>query len=95
MKLKKRRNSALRYQVMRGPCIISASSIGGGAWFAIRRWPREVILRDEQVWSNGNFGPLKNIPMPPKPLSLCGTSLRLRTVVYYCVEINQRVRISP
>ena len=28
-----------------------------------------MILRDEEVWSNGNFGPLKNIPLPPKPLS--------------------------
>ena len=54
---------------MRGPCIISASSIDEEVLVSLsRRWPREVILRDEQVWSNGNFWPLKNIPMP-KPLS--------------------------
>jgi hypothetical protein len=37
MKLKERRNSALRYQVMRGPCIISASSIDE----EVLAWPSE------------------------------------------------------
>ena len=43
----------------------------------------------------GTFGPLKHIPLPPKPLSYVVRAFGEDCMaVYYCVEINQRVRLS-
>ena len=66
----------------------------GGAGLAIRRWPREVILRDEQVWSNGNFGPLKNVPLPPKPLSYVVRAFGDDCMAVYYVEPDAHGEIS-
>ena len=50
---------------------------------AIRRWPREVILRDEEVYPTAPLG-LSKILMPLKPLSYVVLGYDCMAV-YYCV----------
>jgi len=59
-----------------------------GAGLAIRRWPREVVLRDELPFgaASSNFGPLSNLPLPPLPLSYVVRAFGADCMAVYYVE---------